>query len=211
MRLITLALQVEARFAGDPKQLCAELRSLARSSLDRGMVPVALHCLAAATRHGCPAAARELAAAAAAATGRWAGALYCFSAGQEQGNPALLLEAATGAALLGNELLCNNAAQAALQLLEGRADGDSREQLRSARRLEQSSFRKLRQANSIQARMAALSPFEADLARRAAGTATRREMSEDLHLSPRTIDWHLGKIFHKLHVSGRSELGEALR
>ncbi len=211
VRLLTRALETETRLAGDPEKLCGELRSMALRCLETGMVPVALHCLAAATRHGDPAAARELAAAAAAATGRWARALHCFGAGHEQASPALLLEAAVGAVLLGNEQLCNSAAQAALQLLRGRTDSGSRALARNALKLEHDSFRKLREANGIQARMAALTPFEADLARRAAGTATRREISEDLHLSPRTIDWHLGKIFDKLHVSGRSELGEVLR
>ena len=211
MSLIAHALWLEAQWAGDRPRLCAELRSLARSSLERGMVPITLHCLAAATRYGDPAAARELAAAAARATGRWARALYCFGAGHEQENAALLLECAETAGQLGNELLCNSAAQAALRLLDGRTDDDSRTRARNALTLEHNSFRKLRLANTVSECMKGLTPFEGDLARRAAGAATRKEMSEDLHLSPRTIDWHLGKIFDKLHVSGRTELREVLR
>jgi DNA-binding CsgD family transcriptional regulator len=204
-------LGLEAMLAGDTQKLCGELRSIAKDNLRTGMVPIALHCLAAAAGRGDREAAAELAAAASGAKGRWASALHCLGTGLAQGNPSLLLESAALADELGNDLMCHTAAAAALHLLEGQTGSDSRVQARTALRLEHASFRKLRQANSIQARMAALSPFEADLARRAAGTATRKEISAELHLSPRTIDWHLGKIFDKLHVSGRSELGEVLR
>lgn len=210
VRHISRALRLQAQLAGDAS-LCGELRSMARRCVSEGMLPVALHCLAAATRHGDPGAARELAETAGLATGRWARALYCFGAGHDRSDPALLLESAEQASRLGNELLCNSAAGAALLLLDGRTDARSRGQSRNALKLEHRSFRKLCDANSIEQRMAALSPFEADLARRAAGSATRGEISGALNLSPRTIDWHLGKIFDKLHVSGRSELTEVLR
>ena len=208
--LIVGVLRLEAQLANDTQELCAELRSLATTNITRGIVPLALHCLAAAAGRGDHAAAQELAVAAASATGRWASALSSYGAGLEQGNPSLLLESAALADELGNDLLCNMAARAALQLFEGQTGSDGRTQAREALRLEHGSFRNLREANSIQASMAALTPFEADLARRAAGSATRKEMSAELHLSPRTVDWHLGKIFDKLHVSGRSELGEVL-
>ena len=36
------------------------------------------------------------------------------------------------------------------------------------------------------------------------------ELGEQMNLSPRTVDWHLGKIYSKLHVSSRTELAELL-
>ena len=211
IRLMAGVLRLEALLAEDTHKLCGELRSIAKTSINLGIVPIALHCLASAASRGDQAAARELAAAASSAKGRWASALYSYGAGLVQGSPSLLLESAALADELGNDLLCNRAARAALQLLDGQTGSDGRAQARNALRLEHGSFRNLRDANSIQARLAALTPFEADLAHRAAGSATRKEMSAELHLSPRTIDWHLGKIFDKLHVSGRSELGEVLQ
>ncbi|WP_354178686.1 LuxR C-terminal-related transcriptional regulator [Arthrobacter sp. UYP6] len=209
-QLLIDLLQVQADLAGEPQQLCSELRSMARRRLEQGMLAPALDCLAAAVRHGDSAAAAELALAAAQADGRWARGLYCLGAGLDQEDPALLVESAQAASLVGNALMANTAAGAALPLLASRRDAESRELARNARKIEHLSFRELRDANTVQALMDNLSPFEADLARRAAGHATRAEISDALHLSPRTIDWHLGKIFDKLHVAGRSELGEVL-
>lgn len=211
IRLMSHVLRLEAKWATDTQKLCGELRSIARESLKTGMVPIALYCLTRAAGRGDHAAVQELVTAAASANGRWASALYCYGSGLEQKSPSLLLESAALADELGNDLLCNTAARAALQLLEGHKGSESRAQARTALRFEHGSFRNLRDANSIQSCMAALTPFEADLAHRAARGATRKEISAELHLSPRTIDWHLGKIFDKLHVSGRSELGEVLR
>ena len=142
--------------------------------------------------------------------GAWARAQFCFGAGLAAGDPELLLESAQQSLDLQNHLHCHAAASAAQRLLRGRRDQPGRSQARSARRLEHLSFRELRDANSIEARLETLSPFEADLARRAASHATREEISRALNLSPRTIDWHLGKIFDKLRVSGRPELVEVL-
>ncbi|WP_337925808.1 helix-turn-helix transcriptional regulator [Arthrobacter sunyaminii] len=203
-------LRVQVVLAGEPQRLCVELRSMARRCLDQSMVAPALECLAAATRYGDAKAAIELAEAAAQASGRWARALYCFGAGMDGNDPALLVEAAETALELGNVLLANTAARSALRLLDGRSDSADRVHARDALRLEHLSFRELRASNTITERMKTLTPFEAEIALRAAGEATRAEISGALKLSPRTIDWHLGKIFDKLHVSGRSELGEVL-
>lgn len=203
-------MRVQATLAGDPQRLCAQLRSMARSCLDESMVAPALECLAAAARHGDAKAAVELAEAAALADGRWARALYCFGAGLDANDSALLVEAADTALELGNVLLANTAARAALRIVDGRAGSADRAHARDALRIEHLSFRELRASNTITERMKTLTPFEAEIALRAAGQATRAEISGALKLSPRTIDWHLGKIFDKLHVSGRSELGEVL-
>jgi DNA-binding CsgD family transcriptional regulator len=53
-------------------------------------------------------------------------------------------------------------------------------------------------------------PQEAHIARLAAQGLTNPEIGASLYISPRTVEWHLRKIFSKLGVSTRRELRHAL-
>jgi DNA-binding CsgD family transcriptional regulator/tetratricopeptide (TPR) repeat protein len=55
-----------------------------------------------------------------------------------------------------------------------------------------------------------LTPQEAQVARLAADGHTNPEIGVQIFLSPRTVEWHLSKVFSKLGISSRKELRSAL-
>ena len=103
--------------------------------------------------------------------------------------------------------------------------GDAREQLRTAHQMltamgadgfaERARRELLATGETVRKRTAGtagqLTAQEAQIARLAVDRRTNPEIAAELFLSPRTVEWHLRKVFTKLGISSRRELGPALR
>jgi len=55
-----------------------------------------------------------------------------------------------------------------------------------------------------------LTPQEEHIARLARDGRTNPQIGAELYLSPRTVEWHLNKVFTKLGIHSRRELATAL-
>ncbi|MCZ0998065.1 helix-turn-helix transcriptional regulator [Streptomyces mirabilis] len=58
--------------------------------------------------------------------------------------------------------------------------------------------------------LAELTPQQLQIARLAAAGLTNREIGERIFLSPRTVGFHLYRIFPKLGITSRAQLRDAL-
>jgi DNA-binding NarL/FixJ family response regulator len=58
--------------------------------------------------------------------------------------------------------------------------------------------------------LAELTPQQLQIARLAAAGLTNREIGERIFLSPRTVGFHLYRVFPKLGITGRAQLRDAL-
>jgi DNA-binding CsgD family transcriptional regulator len=56
-----------------------------------------------------------------------------------------------------------------------------------------------------------LTPQEAQIALRARDRRTNQEIAAEFFLSPRTVEWHLHKVFCKLGITSRGQLQDSLR
>lgn len=120
------------------------------------------------------------------------------------GDADLYLRAAQIAAEEGNDLLAFECAKSVPS-----ATTDTRRR-RMARDAMNSARRRLTGEDRIRQQVRDLSEFEHSLAYAAAHGSSSLSLARRLHLSVRTIDWHLGRIYDRLHVSSRGELLQVL-
>jgi len=128
----------------------------------------------------------------------------CAAGGRTLPAAAVLLELCELARNEGNNLFAHELADVVVRMASDEAGK------RQARLVQRQVFRKLDSYRSTRRRIEELGDFERSLALAAGRGRTSAAMAKELHLSPRTVDWHLGKIYSRLQVSGRAELREVL-
>ncbi len=173
----------------------------------RGALTAELFAISGAVRLGDSAAAEELAIKASVVQGTFARLCEHYGKGLAGGDPEQLLLAAEHAHLIGNDLFALDAALAAVSLAE-----DANDVARtSAARARTQQYRALLGPVGVQGKShTPLTAKETDIALRAVGGLTNRQIADELVVSVRTIESHLYQIYAKLQVSGRSELSDVL-
>ncbi|CEA07505.1 hypothetical protein BN1051_00820 [Arthrobacter saudimassiliensis] len=183
------------------------LHRLGLRNLAAGNVGAALLSLSAAVVDGRAVAVDDLARAARSAKGQ-AGSLYgVLSAGLTRNDAQALAQVARTALAAGQARLAYFAASAAQKAVVA---GGEKRLSRGLRQLENQAYRLLADANRVEEGIKRLPDFDRTLLLRAAEGEPSSVLGRDLHLSPRTVDWHLGRMFRTLRVSGRGELREIL-
>lgn len=127
-----------------------------------------------------------------------------FSSGEH----CALIEAAREALAFGAVIVCSDLAR----LARARAitHGDS-SGVRQARMLMEASLRTMRFNVPGQRPRDVLTEMEKHLIDGVMAGASSADLGEKLHLSPRTIEWHLSRIYHRLQVRSRQELRDLVR
>lgn len=187
----------------------AGLLEAARAAQTTGARTPAVHLLVHATVHGSGEAAAELAEVPE-NEGEGAPILALarrYGCGQVTGSVSDLLAAATLAEGMGDVMLSHDIAEHALAIAR---EGGGRAEIRTARARAGRAYRLMTQARGLQRAATPLSDFERDVALAAAGGATSQELGRRLHLSARTVEWHLDKIYQRLHITTRGELRRVL-
>jgi DNA-binding CsgD family transcriptional regulator len=173
----------------------------------RGALTAELFAISGAVRLGDSAAAEELAIKASVVQGAFARLCEHYGKGLAGGDPEQLLLAAEHAHLIGNDLFALDAALAAVALAEDAEDGART----AAARARTHQYRALLGPVGVQGEShSPLTAKETDIALRAVGGLTNRQIADELVVSVRTIESHLYQIYAKLHVRGRSELSDVL-
>ena len=123
------------------------------------------------------------------------------------GSPSALVEASRGAADYGAVVLCSTLAK----LAQSRAiDTHDQQAAKDARLLIGSSMRAIRFSTSGPRLQAVLSDLERQLVDGIMAGRSSQEIGAMQHLSARTIEWHLSRIYRRLHVANRRELREVI-
>ena len=190
-----------------PDEAADRLYVLAGAARSTGATTLAASAWLEAACLGHRAAIVELGGAAAEIDGRPGRLAGIVATAMANGSPAALVEAGRGAAEYGAVVLCSTLAK----LAQSRAiDAHDQQAAKDARLLIGSSMRAIRFSTSGPRLQAVLSDLERQLVDGIMAGRSSQEIGAMQHLSARTIEWHLSRIYRRLHVANRRELREVI-
>ncbi|MDN5773015.1 MAG: LuxR C-terminal-related transcriptional regulator [Brevibacterium aurantiacum] len=190
-----------------PDEAADRLYTLGVTARSTGAATLAASAWLEATCLGHRAALVELGGAAAEIDGRPGRLAGIVAAAMTDGSPSALIEAGRGASEYGAVVLCSTLAK----LAQSRAvDAHDQQAAKDARILIGNSLRAIRFSASGPRLPAVLSDLERQLVDGIMAGRSSQELGAMQHLSARTIEWHLSRIYRRLHVANRRELREVI-
>ncbi|HCG56527.1 MULTISPECIES: LuxR C-terminal-related transcriptional regulator [Brevibacterium] len=199
--------QLQTLAVTKPDKAADQLYTLGGAARSTGATTSAASAWLEAACLGHRAAIVELGGAAAEIDGRPGRLAGIVASAMTDGSPSALVEAASGAADYGAVVLCSTLAK----LAQSRAiDAHDQQAAKDARILIGNSLRVIKFSSSGPRLQAVLSDFERHLVDGIMAGRTSQEIGATQHLSARTIEWHLSRIYRRLHVANRRELREVI-
>lgn len=201
-------LELEAQALGGPAGIADQMHRLGAEAAGRGAHTLAAYAWMEASRHGSSAAQLDLRSAAEnidGDLGRLASAVAEACLGDDY---AAVIAAADEALSFGAVVMCADLARSARSRAVQNRDSAA---VRQARMLLDSSLRAITFDAGGADLWGMLSAIEKQLVAGVAEGASNSELGARLHLSVRTVEWHLGRLYRRLHVSDRHELNQIAR
>ncbi|GAA1929493.1 hypothetical protein GCM10009689_05530 [Brevibacterium antiquum] len=205
---LTDLLELEAEALTNPAKIADEMYGLGAEAAERGAHTLAVYAWMEASRHGSPAAQLNLIDEAENVDGdlgRLASAVAKACLGEDDGAEIKAADEALsfGAVVMGADL-ARSARDRAVRNHDSAA-------VKHARILLDSSLRAITFDAGGANLSEILTAMEKQLVNGVAEGASNSELGARLHLSVRTVEWHLGRLYRRLHVSDRQELKQIAR
>ncbi|WP_231443377.1 LuxR C-terminal-related transcriptional regulator [Brevibacterium zhoupengii] len=196
-------LELQAHALRNPAKLADDLHRLGTEAEERGAHTLAVFAWMEASRHGSTAAQRSLPDAAEKVDGnlgRLATAVAKIRPGDDD---EAVIAAADEALKFGAIVMCADLARSAR---DRAVQNNNPTAIKQARMLLDSSLRTITFDAGGADLSAILTTIEKQLVNGVAEGASNSELGDRLHLSVRTVEWHLGRLYRRLHVRDRQEL-----
>lgn len=199
--------QLQTLALSKPDEAADRLYALGGAARSKGAATLAASAWLEAACLGHRAAIVELGGAAAEINGQPGRLAGIVAKAMADGTPSALVEAGRRTSEYGAVVLCSTLAK----LAQSRAiDAHDQQAAKEARILIGNSLRAIRFSTSGPRLQAVLTDFERQLVDGIIAGRSSQDIGARQHLSARTIEWHLSRIYRRLHVANRRELREVI-